>query len=48
MLAQGSMDDTHVEEDFRGVGNGLEVAQRFVELIVVVPREGHHPCFYFL
>ena len=42
------MNDAHVEEDFRGVGDGLELSQRLVELIVVVPPQGGYPGFYFL
>lgn len=42
------MDDAHVEQDFGCVGNLLKLAQCLVELIVVVPRKGGDPGFYFL
>lgn len=42
------MNNTHVEQNFRGVGDLFELLQCFVEFIVVVPREGGNPGFYFL
>lgn len=48
VLAQGSVDDTHVEQNLGGVGNLLEVPQCLVEFIVVIPRKGGDPGFYFL
>lgn len=48
MLTKGSVDHAHVEQNLGGVGNLLELAQCLVEFIVVVPREGGDPSFYFL
>lgn len=42
------MDDTHVEQNLGRIGNLFKVSQRFVEFIVVVPREGGDPRLYFL
>lgn len=48
VLAEGSMDDTHIKEDLGGVGDLLELAQCLVELIIIVPPQGGNPRFYFL
>ena len=48
MLAQSSVDNTHVEEDLGGIGNALEFFQSLVELVVVIPRQGGDPCLDFL
>lgn len=42
------MDYSHVEEYLGCVGHLLEFPQSLVEFIVVVPRKGGDPCFYFL
>jgi hypothetical protein len=42
------MNDSHVEENLGGISDNLEVLQRLVEFIVVVPAEGRDPRFYFL
>jgi len=48
VFAESGMDDTHVEEDFRGIGNVLELFQGLVELVVVVPPKGGDPRLDFL
>ncbi len=48
MLAEGGVDDAHVEEDLGRVGDSVELQERLVELIVVVPAQGRYPRFYFL
>lgn len=48
VLSQGGVNHAHVEENLGCVGNWLEILQCLVELIVVVPREGGDPTFYFL
>lgn len=48
VLAEGGVDDTHVEQDLGGVGDGLELPKRIVEFIVVVTAEGRDPCLDFL
>lgn len=48
VLSQCGVNHAHVEEDLGCVGNWLEILQCLVELIVVVPRKGGDPAFYFL
>jgi hypothetical protein len=48
MLAQRSMYDSAIEEDFRSVGDVVEDLQGFLELVIVVLGKRFHPCFDFL
>lgn len=48
MLAQRSMNDTHVEENLAGVANLVEFTESIVEFIVVVAGEGRDPSLDFL
>lgn len=48
VLTERGVDDAHVEQDLGGVGNGLKLPKRIVELIVVVAAEGRDPCLDFL
>ena len=48
MLAEGSVDHAHVEEDLARVANLVELVQGVVEFIVVVPRKGGNPRLDFL
>lgn len=48
VLAKGGMDHAHVEEDFGGVRDLVELAQGVLELVVVVAAQGRDPGFYFL
>lgn len=48
MLSEGGVNHAHIEENLGCIGNWLEVLQCLVELVVVVPREGGDPTFYFL
>ncbi len=48
MPAQRSVNHTHVEEDLGRVRDLVELAQRGIELIVVVLPQGRDPCLYFL
>ena len=48
MLAESGMDDAHVEENLRRIGNLLELLQCLVELIIVVAPQGGDPGLYFL
>ena len=48
MLAEGGVDDAAVEEDLGRVGDGVEVFEGLVELVVVVAGEGGDPRLDFL
>ena len=48
VLAEGCVDDAHVEQDLGGVRDPVKGLQRLVELIVVVELEGLDPCLDFL
>ena len=48
VLAEGGVDDAHVEQDLGGVRDPVKGLQRLVELIVVVELEGLDPCLDFL
>lgn len=48
VLAKRGMDDAHVEQDLGGLGDPVKLLQCLVELVVVIPREGGDPGFYFL
>lgn len=48
VLTQGSVDNTHIEEDLGGIGDAVELLQSFVEFIVVVTAESRYPRLDFL
>lgn len=48
MLAQRSMYDSAIEENFRSVGDVVEDLQGFLELVIVIVGKRFHPCFDFL
>lgn len=48
VLAEGSMDDTHVEENLAGIAYLFEIGERIVKLVIVVSCEGRNPCLNFL
>ena len=48
VLAEGSMNNAHVEEDLARVGNLVELGNSIVELIVIVARERGNPRLDFL
>ena len=48
MLAQGSMDDTHIKENLGRIRDVVEFLQRLLEFIVVIAAQGRDPRFYFL
>lgn len=48
VLAESGVDDAHVEEDLARVADLVELAERIIELIVVVAGQGRNPGFDFL
>ena len=48
VLAEGGIDDAHVEQDLGGIRDVAERLERLVELIVVVELQGLDPCLDFL
>jgi hypothetical protein len=48
VLAEGRVNDSHVEEDLGRIRDVFEVAQCLLKLIVVVPAQGRYPSLNFL
>lgn len=48
VFAERCVDDAHIEENFGGIGDLVELVQRGLELIVVILRKGSDPGLYFL
>ena len=48
MLAEGGMDDTHVEENLAGIAYLFEIGEGIIKLVIVVSCEGRNPCLDFL
>ncbi len=48
VLAEGCVDDAHVEQDLGSVRDNVKGLQRIIELILVVGLKGLDPCLDFL
>ena len=48
MFAESGVDDAHVEENLARVADLIELAERIVELVVVVAGQGRNPSLNFL
>ena len=48
MLSERRINDPTVEQDLRGVRDGIECLQRLLELVIVVLSKRFNPCLDFL
>ena len=48
MFANGGMYHTAVEQDLRGIGDGIKVPQCFLEFLIVIVSERLDPSLDFL